>query len=158
MTVTRYPVEIEGETALIGTAGELVAALDVLQGQHDRAVLEQLTPHLADILSGPKGLYATLKILEPEDQLYLIQALGPQLGNVIQTASALRDILATLAESGVPSWARPRNSPAFSSGSTARPTGWSWSCLGSRSCDVSCRTATISAPCCALWTPRASSG
>jgi hypothetical protein len=64
-------------------------------------VLEQLTPHLADILSGPKGLYATLKILEPEDQLYLIQALGPQLGNVIQTASALRDILATLAESGV---------------------------------------------------------
>ena len=101
MTVTRYPIEIEGETALIGTAGELVAALDVLQGQHDRVVLEQLSPHLADILGGPKGLYATLKVLASEDQLFLVEAIGSQLVGVVQTASALRDILATLAESGV---------------------------------------------------------
>jgi hypothetical protein len=101
MTVKRYPIDIEGESALIGTAGELVAALDVLQGNHDRAVLEQLHSHLADVLGGPRGLYATLRVLTAEDQLYLVESLGPQLVDVVQTASALRDILATLAESGV---------------------------------------------------------
>lgn len=101
METDRYPITIEGETALIGTAGELVVALDVLQGQHDRAVLEQLRPHLAEIIGSPQGLYAVLKVLAAEDQIYLVDALGPCLVDVVQKASALRDILATLAESGV---------------------------------------------------------
>jgi hypothetical protein len=78
-----------------------MVALDVLQGQHDRAVLEQLRPHLADVIGGPQGLHAVLKVLEPEDQMYLVEALGPRLVGVLQRAGALRDILATLAESGV---------------------------------------------------------
>ena len=44
----RYPVTIDQETVQIGSASELAVALDVLQGQHDRAVLTQLQPH-----SGP---------------------------------------------------------------------------------------------------------
>jgi hypothetical protein len=98
---TQYAITIEGETAPIATAAELVVALDVLQGQHDRAVLQQLGPHLAEIIGGPKGLYNTLKVLETEDQLYLIDALGPGLAGVVQRAGALRDILATLAEDRV---------------------------------------------------------
>jgi hypothetical protein len=101
MPVLRYPITIDGETATIGTAGELVVALDVLQGQYDRAVLEQLRPHLAEIVGGPAGLYAVLRILVPEDQEYLLQALGPSLEGVVQRAGALRDILATLAETRV---------------------------------------------------------
>ena len=101
MEITRYPISIDGETADVATAGELVTALDVLQGHYDRAVLEQLRPHLAKVIGGPQGLYATLKVLSAEDQLYLIEALGPRLVGVVQRAGALRDILATLAESGV---------------------------------------------------------
>ena len=97
MTVAQYPITIEGETASIGTAGELVVALDVLQGQHDRAVLKQLAPHLAEIIADPFGLYRTLKELTIADQLYLFDALGPRLVDVIGRAGALRDLLATMA-------------------------------------------------------------
>ena len=90
MTVAQYPITIEGETASIGTAGELVVALDVLQGQHDRAVLEQLAPHLSEIIADASGLYWTLKELSVEDQLYLFDALGPRLVDVIGRAGALR--------------------------------------------------------------------
>jgi len=101
MSITRYPITIEGETTDIGTAAELVVALDVLQGQHDRLVLEQLRPHLAQIISGPQGLHAVLKVLAPEDQIYLLDALGSELPRIISRAAALRDILATLAEARV---------------------------------------------------------
>jgi hypothetical protein len=101
MTVAQYPITIEGETASIGTAGELVVALDVLQGQHDRAVLEQLAPHLSEIIADASGLYWTLKELSVEDQLYLFDALGPCLVDVIGRASALRDLLATMAHEEV---------------------------------------------------------
>jgi len=97
MTVTYHPITIEGETAPIGTAGELVVALDVLQGQHDRAVLEQLAPHLPEIIADASGLYWTLKELTVEDQLYLFDALGARLVDVIGRAGALRDLLATMA-------------------------------------------------------------
>ncbi len=99
MEMMRYPIAIDGETADVGTAGELVAALDVLQGHHDRAVLEQLRPHLAEVIGGLQGLYAPLKVLAAEDRLYLIEALGPRLVDVMQRARALRDILATLPRS-----------------------------------------------------------
>lgn len=98
MATTRYLITIEDETALIGTAAELVVALDVLQGRHDRMVLQQLRPHLADIIGGPQGLYATLRVLAPEDQVYLVEALGLRLVSVVREAGALRDILTTLAE------------------------------------------------------------
>jgi hypothetical protein len=101
MPVDAYPITIEGETAHIATAAELVVALDVLHGQHDRAVLEQLRPHLADVLGGPAGLFAALKALEPADQLYLIDAVGPRLTELVARPGALRDILATLADAEV---------------------------------------------------------
>jgi hypothetical protein len=101
VTLDGYTISIEGETASIRTAAELVAALDVLQGQHDRLVLQQLRPHLAEILGGPRGFYAVLKVLVPEDQSYLIDALGPRLMSTVQKATALRDILVTLSETKV---------------------------------------------------------
>ncbi len=101
MPISRYPITIDGETATIGTAAELVVALDVLQGNYDRAVLEQLRPYLTKIVGGPAGLYAVLRVLAPDDQLYLIEAVGTDMLGVIQRAGALRDILATMAESRV---------------------------------------------------------
>jgi hypothetical protein len=101
MPIPRYPISIDGESTDIGTAAELVAALDVLQGQHDRLVLEQLRPHLAAIIAGPQGLLATLKVLSADDQIYLIDALGSALPALVKDALALRDILATLAEARV---------------------------------------------------------
>ncbi len=101
MPISRYPVTIDGETATIGTAAELVVALDVLQGNYDRAVLEQLGPYLAKIIGGPAGLYAVLRVLAPDDQLYLIDAIGEDMLSVVQRAGVLRDILATMAESRV---------------------------------------------------------
>lgn len=95
--IKRYPVTIEGETASIGTANELAVALDVLQGQFDRAVLEQLGPALADITGGPLGFERLLQALAPEDQLYLVDALGPRLAAIIQEARHLRDVFAALA-------------------------------------------------------------
>jgi hypothetical protein len=101
MSGARYPITVEGDTALIGSAAELVVALDVLQGHHDTMVLRQLSPHLPEVLAGPEGLYAALRALSPDDQLVLIDALGPRLVDVVQSAPALRDILATLAEGRV---------------------------------------------------------
>jgi len=101
MTPTRYPITIDGETATVGSAAELVVALDVLQGQHDRTVLEQLRPYLAEIIAGPAGLHAVLRVLAPDDQVYLLEAMGPRLECAVQRAGVLRDILATLAESRV---------------------------------------------------------
>ncbi|GEM_PF-1276364 len=99
--VTRCPVTIESETTSIGTANELAIALDVLHGQHDRAILEQLRPHLAAIVGDPDGLTNVLRVLEPADQIYLIQALGTQLPVVLQHARFLRDLLAILADDAV---------------------------------------------------------
>jgi hypothetical protein len=101
MPVTAYPITIDDETAEVSTAAELVVALDVLHGQHDRAVLEQLRPHLAEILAGPTGLFAALRALEPDDQAYLIDALGPDLARLVERPGVLRDILATLAHADV---------------------------------------------------------
>ena len=101
MPISRYPITIDGEATDIGTSAELVAALDVLQGHHDRLVLEQLRPHLAAIVAGPQGFLATLRVLSADDQSYLIDALGPALPAIVKDARALRDILATLAEPGV---------------------------------------------------------
>ncbi len=94
--VTHHSISINGETALIGTANELAVALDVLQGQRDRAVLEQLAPHLAEIIRGPAGFMLVLKSLSPQDQLYLVDALGPALADVIAEARHLRDLFAIL--------------------------------------------------------------
>jgi hypothetical protein len=97
-TAARYPISVESEDADVGTAAELVVALDVLQGQHDHLVLQQLRPHLAEILGGPKGLHAVLRVLAPDDQLYLVDALGPDLRRVVRDALSLRDLLAALAD------------------------------------------------------------
>ncbi len=97
LQIPRYPVTIGGDTVQIGTANELAIALDVLYGQHDRAVLEQLRPHLADIIGGPAGFANVMKSLEPTDQIYLIDAIGTRLADIIQEPRFLRDLFATLA-------------------------------------------------------------
>ena len=101
MIKTRYSITIGGETAEIGTAAELVVALNVLQGNHDHEVLEQLKNHISDIVINPEDLYALFSVLIPNDQIYLIESLGSNLVKVFQKASWMRDILATLAEISV---------------------------------------------------------
>lgn len=36
-------------------------------------MLEQLRPHLPALVAGPQGLQGLLRVLAPEDQMYLIQ-------------------------------------------------------------------------------------
>lgn len=96
-----YRITIEGEAAQIATAAELVVALDVLQGGHDREVLAQLRDALPRIIPDPAGLHAVLRVLCEEDKLYLIAALGSELPSIVAHAGALRDILAHLAEVSV---------------------------------------------------------
>ena len=100
--VNRYPITIDGETVLIGTANELAIALDVLQGQFDREALSQLSPHLAEIIAHANGFTTAMRSLSVDDQIFLIQAIGPDdLPGVMQNARHLRDILATLADQNV---------------------------------------------------------
>jgi len=103
MTPHRYSLTIDGDSWEVGTAAELAITLDVLQGHHDRAVLEQLAPHLAEIIATAGGLMAILRSLAPPDRIYLIEALGPRLvdciGSVVpNAAAALRDLLAMTTE------------------------------------------------------------
>lgn len=98
MKVQEFPLVIHGERVLIANAGELAAALDVLQGQYDREALEQLKPHLVEILRGPDGLAMVLKNLIPEHQIFLFQALGRDLVNVVGTPESLSRILSMLSE------------------------------------------------------------
>jgi len=99
--INRYPITIDGETVSIGTASELAVALDVLQGQFDRVTLEQLGPHLAEIIGQASGFMTVLRSLSVDDRIYLIQALGADLVGVIQNAGHLRDLLAVIAEQQV---------------------------------------------------------
>jgi hypothetical protein len=99
--IAQFPISIDGATVQIGTANELAIALDVLQGQHDRAALTQLRPHLAQIIAHPNGFMTIMRSLGSDDQLYLIEAIGPDLAGVMQDAVHLRDQLATMAEQKV---------------------------------------------------------
>jgi hypothetical protein len=99
--MTGYPITIDHETVQIGTAAELAVALDVLQGQYDRAVLTQLQPHLAQIIPQANQLFSVMKSLSADDQVFLIQALQGNLARIMQDASHLRDLLATLSEEKV---------------------------------------------------------
>jgi hypothetical protein len=101
--INRYPITIEKETTSIANAGELAVALDVLQGQYDRDVLTQLQPHLVEIIANASGLLTILRSLSIDDQLFLIRSIGQDLASVIQSASALRDLLAVLADTEVES-------------------------------------------------------
>ena len=56
ITLARYPVRLDGETADVGDAEELVVLLDVLNGRSDREVLTQLSPHLPLIIRKPSDL------------------------------------------------------------------------------------------------------
>lgn len=99
--IHRHTVSVEEETASIGTSDELAIALDVLNGRHDREVLEQLAPHLGEIVTDPSGLRSVLKSLSTEDQIFLIDSLAPQLAAIIGEASFLRDLFASLAHTEV---------------------------------------------------------
>ncbi|HTX91266.1 MAG TPA: hypothetical protein VMC09_08620 [Anaerolineales bacterium] len=99
--MSKYPITIDGESVWIGTAAELSVALDVLQGQRDRQVLTQLQPHLARVIPRAKDFMAVMKSLSPDDQVFLIEALGPDLAGILEDAAHMRDLLATLAEEKV---------------------------------------------------------
>lgn len=101
LPATRFSITIDGERARIGTADELSIALDVLQGARDRDVLTQLRPHLASIITGPAGFLSVMKSLSPDDQVLVIDGLGPALANVLGEVRHLRDLLATLAAPSV---------------------------------------------------------
>ncbi|MHA1377941.1 MAG: hypothetical protein ACTSRG_06130 [Candidatus Helarchaeota archaeon] len=96
--IKRYQIKIDEETSEIGTADELMVALDVLQGHHDRMILEQLQSHLSEVINDPVGLHKVIKSLIPNDQIYLIEILGSSLVKVVKSASSLRDIFATLSD------------------------------------------------------------
>ncbi len=91
-----YPVAVDGETVEIRTANDLAVCLEVLRRRHDRTVLEELRPHLADIIDSSMAFAAVLKPLTPRDQAFLIDALGADLAQIIGDAHNLRDILANL--------------------------------------------------------------
>jgi len=96
--IARYPIAIDGETVQIGTANELAIALDVLQGQRDRETLVQLRPHLAGIIAHARGLITVMRALTTDDQIYLIESIGPDLASVMRPAAHLRDLLASIAD------------------------------------------------------------
>lgn len=100
---TRYPITIEGESVPIGSANELAVALDVLQGQHDRETLTQLSPHLPEIIRNAGGLLLVLRALSVEDAIYLIRQMGAGLAAVIEDAAHLRDLLAVVADTSIES-------------------------------------------------------
>jgi hypothetical protein len=93
--IARYPLTVATETVYIGTTRELAVALDTLGKQYDRIVLEQLRPHLAQIISDPLDVTLLIKSLSLDDQLYLIEALGPGLANSFREARYLSHFMAT---------------------------------------------------------------
>ncbi len=97
----RFAITVDNERAEIGSANELAIALDVLKGQRDREVLNQLRAHLAQIIANGPGLMLVLKSLSSPDQLFLIDAIGADLAQVISNAGRLRDQLATMADQEV---------------------------------------------------------
>jgi hypothetical protein len=99
--MSRFPITIDQETVLIGSAAELAVALDVLQGQFDRVVLSQLQPHLPRIILQANQLLTVMKSLSADDQIFLIQSLQGNLAGIMQDAAHLRDLLASLAEEKV---------------------------------------------------------
>jgi hypothetical protein len=94
----RFPITIENETVEIGSAAELAMALDVLQGQYDREVLVQLRSHLHQIILQAKDFQMVMKSLSSEDQIFLIETLGPGLAGILKEARYLREQLAMLAD------------------------------------------------------------
>jgi hypothetical protein len=99
--IVRYPLTLGGEAVQIGTANELAIALDVLQGQYDLEALVQLRPHLAKIIANASGFMLVMRSLLTDNQHFLIQAIGPDLVDVIHDADHLRDQLATMSDQGV---------------------------------------------------------
>jgi hypothetical protein len=80
-----------------------MVALDVLNRQHDRAILEQLAPVLGDLIaagnrSAPANLKLLLKSLSAPDRLFVAAELGPRLLTLIGTAVELRNLIVSLTD------------------------------------------------------------
>lgn len=93
---THFKIKIGNECTTIETADELVAVLDVLQGQYDKEVLQQLAPNLHLIIRNSKELLKIVGLLPNEDQIFLFRILGDHLIEIIGSGSSLRDLLAHL--------------------------------------------------------------
>jgi len=93
-----YEIKIGHDSARMETADELVAILDVLQGQHDREVLQQLEADLHLIIRNSKELFKVVSVLHYENPIYLFRGLGMHLAEVMRKGSGLRDLLAFVSE------------------------------------------------------------
>lgn len=93
-----FEIKIGQDAARLETADELVAILDVLQGQHDREVLLQLEGDLHLLIRNTKELFKVISVLHFEDQIYLFEVLGTHLAGIIGKGSGLRDLLAFISE------------------------------------------------------------
>lgn len=93
-----FEIKIGQDAARLETADELVAILDVLQGQHDREVLLQLEGDLHLLIRNSKELFKVISVLHFEDQIYLFEVLGTHLAGIIGKGSGLRDLLAFISE------------------------------------------------------------
>ena len=96
-----FEIHIDNESATIETTDELVAILDVLQGQHDREVLQQLAPDLHRIITNSKSLYKIVSVIQADDQIFLFKLLSNHLIDIIGKGSSLRDLLAFISEEAV---------------------------------------------------------
>jgi hypothetical protein len=102
-SLVRHRIQHDGEAAEIGTVDELLVALEVLNRDHDREILAQLTPVLAGIVAArdrpaPANLKLLLKALSTADRLFVIDALGARLPELIESAVELRNLLVSLAD------------------------------------------------------------
>ena len=96
-----FEIRIGDESACIETADELVAVLDVLQGHHDKEVLQQLSPDLHSIIRNSRELLKIVAVLPNEDQIFLFKILGDHLSGIIGNGAGLRDLLAYISASEV---------------------------------------------------------
>jgi hypothetical protein len=102
-TARRYPIQWNGEGADVATIDELMVALEVLNRQHDRDIVEQLRPVIGDLIAaGDRAPAANLKILlkelSAEDRLFVVEVLGARLLPLVGTAVELRNLLVSLAD------------------------------------------------------------
>ena len=89
-------ITIDGEQTGISETAELLAVLDVLNGEEDNEVLSQLGSSLRQIIRNGKELKSVIQVLSHENRLFLYQQLGENLAEIISEARFLSEILAAV--------------------------------------------------------------
>jgi hypothetical protein len=89
---------MDGISAEVGNAQELVVILQALLGEEDRVILCQLKEHLIDIIGDSNGLYQVLKALESNDHLFLIEILGEDVKKLLNKSEQLSKLFSFLSQ------------------------------------------------------------